>query len=100
MCNYFNTYLLSFQHQLRFPTGEELPGEYAVFQSALTQTLKSNTKFIFAETDGQSHLTYTFLSENSLLDGKPAKPAHPVHSTSLQSQHYMTIAGKSGQVIL
>lgn len=99
MCNYFNTYLLFFQHQLRFPTGEELPGEYAVFQSALTKTLKSNTKLIFAETDGQINLTGISLTENSLIYGKNAKPARPVHSISLQSQHHMIIAGKSGQVI-
>lgn len=85
MSSYFNTYLPSFQHQLRFPTGEELPGEYAVLQSALTETLKSNTKVIFAETGGLIHLAHIFLSENSLLYGKPAKPARPVHSASLQS---------------
>lgn len=63
-----------------------------MLQSALTETLKSNTGFIYTETDGQIHLPYTFLSGNSLLPGKPAKPARPVHSTSLHSQHYMIVA--------
>lgn len=36
---FFHTHLLSVQHELRFPARQELPGEYAVFQSALSKTL-------------------------------------------------------------
>lgn len=53
---------------------------------------KSNTGFIYTETDGHIHLPCTFLTENSLISGKPAKPAGPVHSTSLHSRHYMIVA--------
>lgn len=35
-----DTNLLSVQHKLRFPTSQELPGEYAVLQFALAKTLK------------------------------------------------------------
>lgn len=38
--DFIHTYLLSAQHKLRFPTSQELPGGYAVFQSALFKTLK------------------------------------------------------------
>lgn len=36
---FFHTNLLSAQHELRFPARQELPGERAVFQSALSKTL-------------------------------------------------------------
>ena len=36
---YMLTHLSSAQHQLRLPGGKELPGECAVFQSALSKDL-------------------------------------------------------------
>lgn len=38
--DFINTYLLPVQHKLRFPTSQELPGGYTVFQFALSKTLK------------------------------------------------------------
>lgn len=53
-----DTYLLSVQHQLRFPTRQELPGEDAVFQLALAKTLKN--KQVFSEDRVPSLCFYLF----------------------------------------
>lgn len=49
MYDFINTYLLSVQHKLRSPTRQELPGEYAVFQFAVSKTLKQ-TVLMFQKT--------------------------------------------------